>query len=52
MKKISILFLLLGAMTLSACAFHGKQQKDDAYYKRTQSVEWPSDNNNFVVPCE
>ncbi len=39
MKRI--LFLLLGLLVLSACAFHGKQTQDDTYYKRTQGVEWP-----------
>ena len=39
MKKLLILGLLL--MTLSACAYHAKQPINDAYYKKTQSVEWP-----------
>ena len=42
MKNVLILFLLFGLMVLSACAYHSKQAKDDTYYKRTQSVEWPS----------
>lgn len=42
MKKILVLFL--GLAVLSACAFHGKQEKDETYYKRTQGIEWPSDN--------
>lgn len=41
MKKTLVLFLLLGLVALSACSFHGKQPKDDTYYKKTQSVEWP-----------
>ena len=41
MKKVLILVLLLGV--ISACSFHGKQPKDDAYYKKTQSVAWPED---------
>ena len=42
MKKAMLLTLMVTILGLSACAFHGKQEKDDAYYKRTQSVEWPS----------
>ena len=42
MKKV---FLLISAISIltTACAFHGKQAKDDTYYKRTQSIEWPAD---------
>ena len=41
MKKLLALSLLLGLMVVSACAYHGKQEKDETYYKRTQSVGWP-----------
>ena len=39
MRKILILALAFGF--ISACSFHGKQPKDDTYYKKTQSVAWP-----------
>jgi hypothetical protein len=44
MKK---LLLLSGAcMILGACgAFHTKQPINDTYYKNTQSVAWPGENN-------
>ena len=42
MKKILFLTLIASMVALSACEFHSKQPKDDTYYKRTQSVEWPS----------
>ena len=41
MKKIVLLAMIISTMILSACAFHSKQPKDDTYYTRTQSVEWP-----------
>lgn len=41
MKKSLLLLFTLGLVFLSACSYHGKQEKDDTYYKRTQSVEWP-----------
>lgn len=43
MKK---LLLLSGAcMILSACGtFHTKQPIDDTYYKKTQGITWPINN--------
>ena len=44
MKKILFLISFLGiTVMLTACEFHSKQAKDDTYYKRTQSVEWPAE---------
>ena len=39
MKKLLILALIIGF--ISACSFHGKQPKDDTYYKKTQGIAWP-----------
>ena len=36
MRKLLILALIISF--ISACSFHGKQPKDDTYYKKTQSV--------------
>ena len=44
MKKLLFLICIISTFVITACAFHGKQDKDDTYYKRTQSVEWPGDN--------
>lgn len=41
MRKILILTLIVGF--ISACSFHSKQPKDEAYYKKTQSIDWPED---------
>ncbi len=42
MKKVWFLALIASMIVLSACEFHTKQPTDETYYKRTQSVEWPS----------
>ena len=42
MKKLLFVACIMGMLALMACSFHSKQPKDDTYYKRTQSVEWPS----------
>ena len=39
MKKLFIIALL--ASVLVSCAYHGKQPKDETYYKRTQGISWP-----------
>ena len=41
MRKILILALIVGFV--SACSFHGKQPKDDTYYKKTQGIAWPEE---------
>ena len=43
MKKALLIICAISALAVAACAYHGKQPKDDTYYKRTQGVEWPSD---------
>ena len=43
MKKILIAICVLSLCGLMACSFHGKQEKDDAYYKRTQTIGWPAE---------
>lgn len=43
MKKLLFIICILGTLALLACSFHGKQPKDDTYYKRTQSVGWPTE---------
>ena len=40
MKKIFFVVCILSVCALMACSFHGKQPKDDAYYKKTQSIDW------------
>jgi len=42
MKKALLIFCVLALCLTSACSFHSKQPKDDTYYKKTQSVGWPS----------
>ena len=41
MKKLLLFVCMLSLCGLMACSFHSKQPKDDAYYKRTQTVGWP-----------
>ena len=42
MRKFMLCACVIATLALVACAYHGKQPKDDTYYKRTQSVEWPT----------
>lgn len=43
MKKL--LLITLFSLFLSACAtFHTKQPIDDTYYKKTQGITWPTNN--------
>ena len=41
MKKLLVFVCLMALCGLTACEFHSKQAKDDTYYKRTQSIDWP-----------
>lgn len=41
MKKLLLVICALGVLALMACSFHGKQERDDTYYKKTQTVGWP-----------
>ena len=41
MKKFLVITMICAM--LGACAFHSKQPKDDAYYKRTQGIAWPDE---------
>ena len=46
MKKVLILALVVGF--LSACAYNAKQPQDDTYYKKTQGIAWPEEENVAV----
>lgn len=41
MRLFLLNLMLLSTLLICACAYHAKQPVDDAYYKRTQGIEWP-----------